>query len=493
MNIAAEITPLLFIVATLAFLGYGFYRARQRSKAAILVWLQGLLLLLPWVIFLGLLSMGITLGITGFILMLLIFTVLYIGAGRQARVIAAKESETRRSQQMAERDRAGDDDTEPATEPPQMSGVPRISSEDLVAIQEIFGINTFFATESIPYGEGAIFKGNLRGEPESVVQELCQRLQQAVDDRYRLYLVEDPQEKPAVVVLPEAVVNQRSTTSAFVLATVLFVISLLAALETGANLLGFRLLENPGQVWQAVPVALGIFSVVAAHEISHVWMANRYGVNLSPAFIIPAFGIGTLGSINRFESPVPTRKALFDISLAGPAAGGILALIFLVAGLMLSEAAGDLYVPTSLLRSSILVGTLARLVLGYEVQSEIISIHSLVVVGWIGLAITALSLLPAGQLDGGRIVQAVYGRKTARRATIVTLIVLGIFALSNELALYWALLILFLARETERPPQDELTETDGQRDALALLALFLTAMTLLPIAPQLAAVLSFPG
>ena len=492
MNIAAEITPLLFATATLVLLGYGFYRARQRSRAAVLVWLQGLLLLLPWVVFLGLLSLGVTLGIAGFVLMLLIFTFAYIAVGRQARVIAAKEAETRRAQQLAAQEVSVSDDTSDQ-EGPQVSGKTRISTEDLTVIQGIFGINTFFATETIPYGEGAIFKGNLRGEPEPVIEELSRRLREAVDDRYRLYLVEDPQEKPAVVVLPEAVVNQRSTTGAFVLATVLFVASVTAVLETGSNLLGFRLLDDPGRVWQALPIALGILSVVAVHEVGHIWMANRYGVNLSPAFIIPAFGVGTLGSINRFESPVPDRKAMFDISLAGPALGGVLSLVFLIIGLVLSEEGGELYIPTNLFRSSILVGTLARLVLGYEVQSEILSIHVLVAVGWIGLAITALSLLPAGQLDGGRIMQAVYGRKTAGRATIITLIGLGLFALSNELALYWALLILFLARETERPPQNELTETDGQRDALALLVLFLTAMTLLPIAPQLAAVLNFPS
>jgi membrane-associated protease RseP (regulator of RpoE activity) len=164
----------------------------------------------------------------------------------------------------------------------------------------------------------------------------------------------------------------------------------------------------------------------------------------------------------------------------------------LLVGLRLSGS-GGLYVPTEIFRSSILVGTLARLVLGSQLQAELVPIHPFVAVGWIGLAITALSLLPAGQLDGGRIVQAVYGRKTAARATVITLIALAVAAISNVLALYWALLILFIAREPERPPQDEITETDGQRDALALLALFLMVMTLLPIAPALAGFLNFPN
>lgn len=87
--------------------------------------------------------------------------------------------------------------------------------------------------------------------------------------------------------------------------------------------------------------------------------------------------------------------------------------------------------------------------------------------------------------------QAVYGRKTAGRTTLITLILLGIVALGNVIALYWALLILLLAREPERPPLNELTETNGQRDALALFALFWMIITLLPIAPALAGILNF--
>ncbi|MEN9279066.1 MAG: site-2 protease family protein, partial [Thermostichus sp. DG_1_5_bins_95] len=283
-----------------------------------------------------------------------------------------------------------------------------------------------------------------------------------------------------------------ASTGAKILAGALLFFSFLATLEVGANLFGFRLLEAPGRWVEALPVSVGILSILLIHEAGHRWMAGKYGVRLSPAFVIPSFGIGTLGSLNRIESPVPNRKALFDIAFAGPAAGGLLSLLVLGVGLLLSGS-GGLYVPTNLFRSSILVGTLARLVLGGEFQSEVIAIHPLVAVGWIGLGITALSLLPAGQLDGGRIVQAVYGRKTAARATFVTLIALAVASISNVLALYWALLILFIAREPERPPQDEISETDGQRDALALLALFLMVMTLLPIAPALAGFLNFPN
>ncbi|MGY2946996.1 site-2 protease family protein [Thermostichus sp. MS-CIW-30] len=490
MNIAAEITP-LFLLGTLAFLGWGFWRARRRGSLAVWVWLQGSLLLLPWVVFLGLLLLGIYLNFAGFLVLLLVFTGLYIAVGRKTRQLAQQELQARREQlaRLEEQGEAPSAGEAPLEAPAVLQ---RISAEDLQAIQSIFGLDTFFVTETVPYGEGAIFKGNLRQEAEVVVPLLVEKLKEQVGSRYQLFLVEDPAEKPAVVVLPDPIVNYRASVGAQILAGALLVFSFVATLEVGANLLGFRLLDAPGRWVEALPVAAGIFAILLVHETGHRWMAGKYGVRLSPAFVIPSLGIGTLGSLNRIQSPVPSRKALFDIAFAGPAASGILSLLVLLAGLKLSGSEG-LYVPTEIFRSSILVGTLARLVLGSQLQAELIPIHPFVAVGWIGLAITALSLLPAGQLDGGRIVQAVYGRKTAARATFITLIALAVAAISNVLALYWALLILFIAREPERPPQDEITETDGQRDALALLALFLMVMTLLPIAPALAGFLNFPN
>ncbi|MFS8861000.1 site-2 protease family protein [Synechococcus sp. H60.1] len=492
MNIAAEITP-LFLLGTLAFLGWGFWRARQRGSLAVWVWFQGSLLLLPWVVFLGLLLFGVYLSFAGFLLLLLVFTGLYIAVGRKTRQLAQQELQARR-QQLAQMEERQEIPSEGAGETPveQPLVLRGISAEDLQAIQSIFGLDTFFVTETIPYGEGAIFKGNLRRDAEVVVPLLTEKLKERLGNRYQLFLVEDASEKPAVVVLPDEIVNYRASTGAQILAAGLMIASFLATLEVGANLLGFRLLEAPGRWVEALPVAAGIFAILLVHETGHRWMAGKYGVRLSPAFVIPSLGIGTLGSLNRIQSPVPNRKALFDIAFAGPAAGGLLSLVVLLVGLKLSGSSG-LYVPTEIFRSSILVGTLARLVLGSQLQGELVPIHPFVAVGWIGLAITALSLLPAGQLDGGRIVQAVYGRKTAARATVITLIALAVAAISNVLALYWALLILFIAREPERPPQDEITETDGQRDALALLALFLMVMTLLPIAPALAGFLNLPN
>jgi membrane-associated protease RseP (regulator of RpoE activity) len=122
-----------------------------------------------------------------------------------------------------------------------------------------------------------------------------------------------------------------------------------------------------------------------------------------------------------------------------------------------------------------------------------VDVHPLVIVGWIGLVMTAINLMPAGRLDGGRIVHAIYGRKTANRTTVATLLLLVVASLVNPLALYWAILILFLQRDLERPPLNEVSEPDDARAALGLLALFLMVATLLPLTPSLAGRLGIGG
>jgi membrane-associated protease RseP (regulator of RpoE activity) len=186
---------------------------------------------------------------------------------------------------------------------------------------------------------------------------------------------------------------------------------------------------------------------------------------------------------------LPNRTALFDIAFAGPAVGGVFSLLLLISGLILSHPGSTFQLPTEFFRASILVGTLAKVVLGSALEAAVVDINPLVIVGWLGLVITALNLLPAGKLDGGRIVHAIYGRKTARRSTLATLIILGIVSLfnpANPIPLYWAVLILFLQRDLERPVQNELTEPDDSRAAWGLLALFLMLATLIPLSTSLA-------
>jgi membrane-associated protease RseP (regulator of RpoE activity) len=487
-------TSAIFAVLLAAFgiLAWGFYRAKPYGKSGILAWLQSVILMTPWVIFLGLFALGIYLNLATILLLLVGSVVAYIWLGSRLRSskqdILLKEKKVEQS-------------TSPLPNPGALDNavlsesIP-IPEEDLKKLQSIFGIDTFFTTQTIPYQEGAIFRGNLRGEADVVQPCLAERLEAHFGNKYRLFLVEGVEAKPVVIVLPSSNDPQPMTLGQKNLALVLFIATIVTTLEAGGILLGFDLFSNWPRYLEPLPLSLGLWSILIAHEMGHHLIARRYNIRLSLPFFLPTWQIGSFGAVTRFESLIPHRSALFDIALAGPACGGLVSFILLILGLILSHPGSLFQVPSQFFQGSILVGALAKIVLGDALQNPLVDVHPITIVGWLGLVITALNLMPAGQLDGGRIIQAVYGRKIARRTTLATLIILGIVTLvnpSNPIPLYWAVVIIFLQRDLERPSLNELSEPDDARAAWGLLALFLMLVTLIPLSPTLAGNLGIGG
>jgi membrane-associated protease RseP (regulator of RpoE activity) len=474
------------LLVALGILGWGFYRARPFGKLGILAWLQSVVLMTPWLLFFGLFAVGIYINIAGILFLVVTSAGLYVYLGRQLRAAGQDAILKQRATERLAADSLLEANSSQLAVAELKAEIPPIPEEDLNAIKGIFGIDTFFATETIAYQDGAIFKGNLRGEPEEVHNRLTTSLRQRLGDQYRLFLVENADSRPVVIVLPSRNDPRPMLLSQKAFAGILLIATIATNLEAAGLLLNFDFFGNPGRFKEALPIGTGIFAILVAHEIGHWLLAKRHQIRLSWPFFLPAVQIGSFGAITRFESLLPNRKVLFDIALAGPAAGGIVSLLMLVTGLLLSHPGSLFQLPNQFFQGSILVGSLARVVLGSALQSPLVSIHPLVVIGWLGLVITALNLMPAGQLDGGRIVQAIYGRKTAVRATIATLILLAVVSLGNMIAMYWAIVIFFLQRDQERPSLNEVTEPDDARAALGLLALFLMITTLLPLTPGLA-------
>jgi Peptidase family M50 len=486
-----DITTNILLLAAVAILGWGLVRARSLGKLGILAWSQSVSLMAPWLILFGLMSAGVAVNLASILLLLVVAVVVYIFLGRSLRKLALQEPPTKPLPDLHETPSALNEQTHQekssdGTISPDAAEPPPIPADDLQSIKGIFGIDTFFATETIPYQDGVIFKGNLRGESDVVWTNLTQKLEKGLGDRYRLFLVQNPKERPVVIILPSRNDPKPSTVPQKLLAVGLFVGTFITCCATAGALLQFDLFEHFERTLETLPIGLGLFSVLIVHEIGHQVMARYHHVKLSWPFFLPALQLGSFGALNRFESLFPNRTVLFDVAFAGPAAGGLYSLVLLILGLVLSSPNSLFKIPSLFFQGSILVGTLARVVLGDSLQGETVGVSPLMVIGWIGLVITAINLMPAGQLDGGRAVQAIYGRRTAGRTTVVTLIFLGIASLVNTLALYWAAIILILQRDLERPSQNELTEPDDARAALLLLALFLMITVLIPLTPSLA-------
>jgi membrane-associated protease RseP (regulator of RpoE activity) len=497
--ISTPLLPITVFILTLALLGWGYFRSRKFGKLGLLSWLQFVALMSPWLVYFGLFVSGVFINFTTLLFLLLGSTIAYVAVSNQLRKAVAEEKSVieqklKQDLEAGDRPNAPDNSTNksPINSPiavamsqgrTQLKLFKALPAEDMKLIQGIFGIETYYVTETIPYQEGAIFKGNLRGEPDFVHDRLTKSLSDRLGDKYNLFLVEGQDRKPVVIVLPSRVsAIDNNTIPQRVLIAVLIVANGYTALNLGALVAGIPVVQAPQEYLVGLPFALGIGTILGVRELAMRMMAKKYKVTMSLPFLLPSSQLGSFGAFSRISSPLPNRFALFDIAIAPAVVSGILSLGLLLVGLYLSAIGmGSIDIPSQIFQASVLAGTLAKLFLGDALHTNFVSIHPLVILGWLGSVITALNLMPAGQLDGGRIVQSIYGRRTASWTTVLTLIFLVIATVINPLALYWGGIILILLRDLERPMLNELSELDGDREALGVVALFWMLITLLPL------------
>ena len=169
--------------------------------------------------------------------------------------------------------------------------------------------------------------------------------------------------------------------------------------------------RHPGRLLAGIPFAATLMLILMAHEMGHYIACLRYRVYATLPFFIPApTPIGTLGAFIRIKSPIPSRRALFDIGIAGPIAGFVVALPILALAIALSQPALA-GAPNAQIRFSFpLIFDIATAVFGKGIAFGTLLLHPIGIAAWVGMFATCLNLLPAGQLDGGHIVFALTPR-----------------------------------------------------------------------------------
>jgi membrane-associated protease RseP (regulator of RpoE activity) len=172
-----------------------------------------------------------------------------------------------------------------------------------------------------------------------------------------------------------------------------------------------NLFEEPWKFYHGFPFSLTLLAILGTHEFGHYWMARYHGVPVTLPYFIPAPSlIGTFGAFIRIKDTVPNRGALFDIGVAGPIAGFVVAVPAIVVGISLSDVRPATDLSGIGLGSSLLFNGLVQVLLGVTPQAYDIILHPIAFAGWIGFLVTAFNLIPAGQLDGGHIVYSLFGR-----------------------------------------------------------------------------------
>ncbi|QRN83202.1 site-2 protease family protein [Chloroflexota bacterium] len=302
----------------------------------------------------------------------------------------------------------------------------------------------------------------------------------------------------------------------------LFALTILSVMFTGAQFVDTEV-TDPFQLsligflqflWQGWPFTVGLLSILMAHEFGHYLVGRAHGEKVTlPYFIpLPLSAFGTMGAFINMKEVPRNRKHLLDIGMAGPLIGFVIAVVVLFIGLSLSSLGPiETSLPEGYVHfiegNSLLYLGAKYLTFGKLLPQPVsyggvapfdywlryfftgrpwplggldVIIHPVAWAGWAGLFVTAMNLIPAGQLDGGHILYVLFGKKVAQwiyPVIIGSLVALGFFW--NGWWLWAGLIFLFGRRYAE--PLDQITKIDRKRKWLGVLALIVFFLTFIPV------------
>ncbi|HAG50859.1 MAG TPA: hypothetical protein DCL42_05925 [Deltaproteobacteria bacterium] len=270
----------------------------------------------------------------------------------------------------------------------------------------------------------------------------------------------------------------------FIIPIALFILTVATTIIAGALQKGVNPFQEPFRLIEGIPFSLTLLTILLTHEFGHFFASRRHGVKASFPYFIPApppFLVGTFGAVIKTRSPIMDKRALLDIGAIGPLAGFITSIVVTVIGLNFSTI---ITIPEEKevlgLGSSLIFSILSYFVIGPVPEGQDILLHPIAFAGWIGFFITSLNLLPIGQLDGGHIIYAVFGKwhRLISITMIGILVIFGIFTWQGWLL--WAMLVTLLG--IKHPPlMDGQIALDRRRKIIGWLSLAVFVLTFIPL------------
>lgn len=410
-----------------------------------------------------------------------------------------------------------------------------ITRDEETQLQRCFPWSTYYLQDIEYRPQAMICKGKLKASPGEAYQTVQENVESSFGDRFLVLLQEglngkpffalvpNPQSKRSPETLPEALpeppaggvaanfaraaqqaqaarlrrLNDPASLTRPGLAIALLITTLVTTTFAGVAFIGGvqdpqALKADPTLLRQGLAYGISLMVILGVHESGH-YLATRYHKLKStlPYFIPVPFFLGTFGAFIQMRSPMPNRRALFDIGIAGPLSGLVVSLPILLWGLAHSTVVplteqSQLFTFESLNPSrSVLLLIISKLALGSGLQAgSALNLHPVAIAGCLGLIVTALNLMPVGQLDGGHIVHAMYGQRTAAIVSQVARFLMLILSFAYEEFFLWAILLLFIP--SDEPALNDVSELNGPRDFLGLVSLALLVLIILPAPAQLA-------
>jgi membrane-associated protease RseP (regulator of RpoE activity) len=366
-----------------------------------------------------------------------------------------------------------------------------VSTDSLLWIEDVLrrSVEDLFAVrERQAQGQTLQWGGELLVEPARALP--------ALEARFRPYgytpFLKRERGLTWIQAVPLAQVEDRSSP---VVNVTLFLLTVVSTLAAGCLVAGsfpfvtFDPLTEPRRLLDGVPFAFTLLAILGTHEFGHYFTARHYGASVTLPYFIPApppvFLFGTLGAVIRMRSPARDRNSLFDIAVAGPLAGLVVALPALWLGLTWSRVGRVPDGGGMMFGDSLLMRFVTWLVFGRIPEGMDVFVHPVALAGWVGLFVTALNLFPVGQLDGGRISYALFGvrHRAVSIATFFALVALGVVAGSANWVVFAGLVFLLIGFH-HAPPLDDLTPLSRTRYAVGVLCLLLLILLIPPVPIQ---------
>jgi len=250
----------------------------------------------------------------------------------------------------------------------------------------------------------------------------------------------------------------------------------------------FFTLRQPAILYSTIAFSLLLMLILTAHELGHYLTARRYGMDTTLPLFIPGpphILSGTFGALIFIHSPFLDRRPLLEVGANGPIAGFLVSIPVLTLGISLSRV-----ISISQMEGGITMGEpLLMKLLTFFIFPDLpantdLLVHPLALAGWFGLIVTAMNLLPVGQLDGGHIIYAVFGNPAhwISLTVIVGLILLGAFAWPGWLL--WAFLLTMIGYRHPPVPQETPLGPRRLYAAIVCLLIFILSFTPIPLQVQ---------
>jgi membrane-associated protease RseP (regulator of RpoE activity) len=285
-------------------------------------------------------------------------------------------------------------------------------------------------------------------------------------------------------VVREVSLDEVHSRPAYGLALALFVATLGTTVLAGALMDGANPFIRPAELVRGIPFSLTLMAILLTHEMGHYITSRYYGVRASLPYFIPAppilFMIGTFGAFINMRSPILRRGPLLEIGAMGPIAGFVVAVVAVIAGLLQSSVQPANSLDGMKLGSPLLLQALGALLVDAPAEGYDLVLHPVAFAGWIGLFVTALNLLPIGQLDGGHITYALFGRrhKMISIVAVLGLAILGVVGWPGWLV--WGILGAMLG--LRHPPViDQAFPLSRRQRAIAWASLVIFVLTFTPV------------